>query len=792
MHFQTVSPPPTAWQAWHRKFCRPSLTPAGCLLLALAALLLWDGSGADWPLAQWMGGARHFPLRENFWLRQVLHDGAQALAWLALLALWGLLWQPAKIFAALPALRRVQLALAPLLAAALVAWLKARSSVSCPWALIAFGGSAPDGVAGAGRCFPAGHASAGFAFAAGWVALRRHMPALARIWLAAALAAGVLLGLVQQWRGAHFMSHTLWTAWLCMAAGWALDAAFSRWQSLHRLWQRARSGDAGVPLWQAALAASVWMALAGNAPLWQRLHALGLLDAAQGKLMAAGIFILLVCMVMALLSLLAWRVLFKPATSALLLISALVSHFCTSYGVLMSPDMLRNVVQTDVGEAAALLNAALLWHLAWQALLPAALLWCVRLRYAPLRRSLWQQPLHGALCLLLAAAVLWGMFQPFALAMRQHKDVRYLLNPLAALYSLARVALQDGQQAVQALQPVGDDAWLGSNPDGHPKLLLLVVGESARSANIGLNGYERDTTPALRRAGAISFTGAMACGTSTAESLPCMFSHLPRAAYAKNRQKSESLLDVLQKAGLAVFWLNNQSGCKGVCDRVPHADAHDGSAPSACQGLECMDGQMLDGLDARLAALPAERRARGMVVVLHQMGSHGPAYHLRSPGDLKQYLPECDSIALANCPRQSLVNAYDNSILYTDHFLGRAIDWLQTHQGEYDTALLYVSDHGESLGENNLYLHGMPWALAPQAQKHIAWIAWFAAQWPQWPAAEGTQCLLRRRNAPISHDHYFHSVLGLMQVQTGLYEEALDMFAPCRAGGAAFALHDAR
>jgi len=316
-------------------------------------------------------------------------------------------------------------------------------------------------------------------------------------------------------------------------------------------------------------------------------------------------------------------------------------------------------------------------------------------------------------------------------------------------------------------------------------------GESARSANIGLNGYARDTTPALRRAGAISFTEAMACGTSTAESLPCMFSHLPRAAYAKNRHKSETLLDVLQKAGLAVFWLNNQSGCKGVCERVPHADAHDGSAPSACVGLECMDAQMLDGLNERLAALPEERRARGMVV--HQMGSHGPAYHLRSPREFKQYLPECDSILLANCPRQSLVNAYDNSILYTDHFLGRAIDWLQTRQHEYDTALLYVSDHGESLGENNMYLHGMPRALAPQEQKHVAWIAWFAAQWPQWTQNGGRQCLLRQRSAPITHDHYFHSVLGLMQVQTGLYEEVLDMFAPCRAAESpAFPLIDAR
>jgi lipid A ethanolaminephosphotransferase len=250
-----------------------------------------------------------------------------------------------------------------------------------------------------------------------------------------------------------------------------------------------------------------------------------------------------------------------------------------------------------------------------------------------------------------------------------------------------------------------------------------------------------------------------------------MFSNLGREGYSARAHDTENLLDVLQHAGLAVLWVDNQAGCKGVCERVPHA--------ASCDAGECLDDALLAGLQARIDALPPERRARGVVVVLHQMGSHGPAYAARSAPERKRFQPECASINLQDCGREALLNAYDNSIVQTDHVLAATIGWLKEQAG-YDTALLYVSDHGESLGEGNLYLHGLPWRLAPDTQKHVPWITWLS---PAFEARGGAtlRCLHERETAPVSHDNLFHSVLGLMGVSTQVYRRNFDVYAGCGA-----------
>jgi lipid A ethanolaminephosphotransferase len=189
---------------------------------------------------------------------------------------------------------------------------------------------------------------------------------------------------------------------------------------------------------------------------------------------------------------------------------------------------------------------------------------------------------------------------------------------------------------------------------------------------------------------------------------------------------------------------------------------------------------MLQDLDARIAALPAEQRQRGTVVVLHQMGSHGPAYSKRSAPDNKKFGPECTSTSLQECDRQQVVNAYDNSIVETDQFLDSVLNWLVAQGSQAQTAMVYVADHGESLGENNLYLHGLPYSIAPDVQKHVPWITWLS---PAMQARTGapTACLqhdLAERR--VTHDNYFHSVLGLMDVKTGAYNPDLDMLTPCR------------
>ncbi len=532
------------------------------------------------------------------------------------------------------------------------------------------------------------------------------------------------------------------------------------------------------PFWLIA-AASLWMAAAGNLALWRALADLHVLQGPAGWRFGAAFVVAIAAMLTALIGPLAWRRTLKPTIAVLLIVTAIGAHFMSAYGVVIDPSMMVNVVQTHPRESADLMGRAFWLSLLGLGAVPAALLWLWPVRQAPWRRQVLRNAGWSLVALAVAVLAVLAAFPAFAATMREHKSLRYLINPLNSIYALGSVAAAPLRPAAREFRRIGEDAHLVADPT-RPTLLVLVVGETARSDHFGLNGYARDTTPALtREPGLVSLRRVTSCGTSTAASLPCMFSHLGRDGFADRDANHENLLDVLQRAGLAVLWLDNQAGCKGVCDRVPntHTDATD---RALCHDGECLDGVMLQGLDQRLAALPAEARRRGVVLVMHQMGSHGPAYHRRSPPELKRFGPECENASLQDCAREQVVNAYDHSILATDRFLASTIGWLKAQSARYDTAMLYVSDHGESLGEGQIYLHGLPWAIAPDAQKQVPWIQWTSPALAHRGIADPA-CLASLREAELSHDHLFHTVLGLMGVQTRVYRRALDAYAGCRA-----------
>lgn len=534
-----------------------------------------------------------------------------------------------------------------------------------------------------------------------------------------------------------------------------------------------------LPAGVLAALASAWMATVGNAPLWRELHALGLLQAQGGAWLALALAGLVAVLLYGILSLLAWGRLFKPAVLVLLACTAAGGHFMWTYHVVIDSTMASNAAQTDWRELRELLTPGLLVSLGLGVLLPGWLVVRAPLATRPWRRQALRNTAAASAAVLAFAAIVLLAFQPLASTMRNHKQLRYLLNPLNTLYAASQLAIGSAH-AAGPLAPLGTDAQVVAAPGERPRLLLLVVGETGRADRFGLNGYPRDTTPELARAGAVSFRNAWSCGTSTAVSVPCMFSHLGREGYNAREGASENLLDVLRHAGLGVLWVDNQpGGCKGVCDRVPTASTATATDPRHCDGGECHDTILLEGLGDRIAALPPEQRRRGVVVVLHQMGSHGPAYAQRTPAAFKRFLPECTSSHLPDCSGPELQNAYDNTIAYTDHVLGSAITWLQAQDG-FAGALVYVADHGESLGENNLYLHGLPYALAPDVQKHVPWVTWLSAAWERQQHLD-PGCLRTRADLRISHDHLFHSVLGMMQVTTTAYRPDLDAYAPCLA-----------
>jgi lipid A ethanolaminephosphotransferase len=530
----------------------------------------------------------------------------------------------------------------------------------------------------------------------------------------------------------------------------------------------------------AATYLSLWLATLGNLALWRALYGLPEIQGWRGLWLCVATGVMIAALLYALLSIFAWRWTFKLAGSICLLAAASGTYFMLSYGVILDTPMMANMLATDTREARDLIGWRFAGAIFVLGVLPTIWLWRRRIRYDRLAVQLVRNIAGVVASLVLFAVTLLAIFQDFSALHRNHMDLRSLINPLSSFYSLAEIASEPlwGRRGV--VQPIGLDAQLASSTvtgiGTRPPLIALVVGETARAGNFGINGYSRDTTPELvsmaKTEHLISQTNVWSCGTSTEASLPCMFSHLGKADYESSRSRFESLLDVLQRAGLAVLWVDNQSGCKGVCDRIP----------SSTVAGEQLDEAMLVGLDARIAALPADRRAKGVVVVLHQMGSHGPAYYKRSPPEMKSFQPECTNHALASCSRDEVVNAYDNSIRYTDHFLSKTVAWLQaknTARSNSATAMLYVADHGESLGENNLYLHGLPYAVAPNAQKRVPWVTWLSRDFVS-SRKINMQCVQGRTAQRLTHDHYFHSVLGLAGVTTTLYKPDLDAFSTCR------------
>jgi lipid A ethanolaminephosphotransferase len=228
-----------------------------------------------------------------------------------------------------------------------------------------------------------------------------------------------------------------------------------------------------------------------------------------------------------------------------------------------------------------------------------------------------------------------------------------------------------------------------------------------------------------------------------------------------------------------VLWRDNQSGCKGVCDGLPAEQLDHATVEGLCSDGQCLDEILLRGMDQVL-----KDRQGNLLVVMHQLGSHGPAYFKRYPPAFKRFTPACESEDLRLCSSAEIVNAYDNTLLYTDFFLGKLIDFLDQAQKTHDTAMLYVSDHGESLGEAGLYLHGVPYAIAPDVQTHVPFVLWMSAAFRSGVGVDA-QCMRNKATAPVSHDNLFHSLLGIMDVHTSAYSGGLDLFAPCRIAPAA-------
>lgn len=525
------------------------------------------------------------------------------------------------------------------------------------------------------------------------------------------------------------------------------------------------------------LIASLYLLFGFNAVLWQHLFLIVPNDTA-GLLLRGAFGVMVLCAFNLVLTLLAFRPLFKPVLALLFMVSAGVAYFMNRYGVLIDIGMLRNTVETNATEVRDLLSLKLLAYIVLLGIVPVIVLYKTPIVYRTFGRALFSKLLVGVASAGVLASVALLNYQGLSSLFRNHHELRLMIVPSNVVGAGAGYLREQLGSAREPFRTLGEDAVrpVAVQQQGRKSLTVLVVGESARAENFGLLGYSRDTTPQLsKEAGLIAFSDVHSCGTETAVSVPCMFSNFTRKQYDASKAKhQEGLLDVLKRAGLDVRWRDNQSGCKGTCDRVTFVDVSDLKDPALCANSECHDEILLQGLEAMIDNLQQDT-----VLVLHQMGSHGPEYFKRYPAAYERFTPVCRSNALDKCDRQSIINAYDNTLVYTDHVLASLIDTLRSKQGQVDTAMLYLSDHGESLGEYNLFLHGTPYMLAPEQQKHVPMLAWFSDGYRK-DFAVDTDCLERTRHQPLSQDNLFHSVLGLLRVRTAVYDPQLDLFASCR------------
>jgi len=470
------------------------------------------------------------------------------------------------------------------------------------------------------------------------------------------------------------------------------------------------------------------------------------------------------------LTLITSRHTYKPVLSLLLFVASLTTYFMDNYNVVIDHTMIRNIIETNVNEASDLFSFKLLGYVALLGIVPSVLVWKSRVSILPWRRAILIKARDGVIATVVVLGLVLLFSRFYASFFREHKPLRYYTNPTYLIYSAGKYVHKNFASKPKTVKALGTDAHIPPT-DVTRELIILVIGESARADHFSLNGYHRPTTPRLQQDDVISFRQMYSSGTSTAFSVPCMFSNIPRDQFSENKgAANENLLDVLRHAGVHVLWRDNNSDSKGVAVRVPYMEYKKSAVNPVCD-VECRDEGMLTGLQQYIDAQPEG----DITIVLHQMGNHGPAYYKRYPQSFEHFTPTCRTNELAECSNAEIGNTYDNIILYTDYFLDKVIALLRKNTNRFQTAMFYMSDHGESLGEYGIYLHGMPYAMAPESQKHVASMLWFGDSYKI-----DRKAVAQKTDHPFTHANFFHTVLGLMEIQSAVYNRDLDILNDCR------------
>lgn len=467
---------------------------------------------------------------------------------------------------------------------------------------------------------------------------------------------------------------------------------------------------------------------------------------------SSGGFILVVSLAILILILNAfvfYIVLFiSPFMGKLLLVlcanlNAISIYFITTYSVIIDKSMIGNVLNTNFEESSSFFSFGLVMYIVLLGIIPSILIMKTKVVRVKFKRFL----IHVVSIFIFIAAFIYVNSTNWLWIDKNSKSLGAMVMPWSYIVNTSRFFYHKNQENQQEI--LLPNATI---KDDKKSIVVLVIGESARRKNFSLYGYDKDTNPLLSKIKNIHTFKAESCATYTTAGVKCILE------YKESNKLYEILPNYLFRNDVEVFWRTTNWGEPPVHIKNYQKS---GELKKLCQGEGCdYDEVLLSGLKEQVLASKKNK----ILIILHTSTSHGPTYNKKYPPKFNKFTPVCNSVELGNCSEEELMNAYDNTIVYTDYILANLIGELK-QLNQYSSTMLYVSDHGESLGENNLYMHGLPVSVAPKEQLEIPFIVWLS---------DNSKELKNTDTA--SQLNVFHSVLDFLAIESPIYDQNMSIF----------------
>ncbi|MGJ1389914.1 phosphoethanolamine--lipid A transferase EptA [Sphingobacterium spiritivorum] len=424
------------------------------------------------------------------------------------------------------------------------------------------------------------------------------------------------------------------------------------------------------------------------------------------------------------------------------LINAVAVYFINTYSVIMDESMVGNILNTNYSESSSFFSFKLVLYILLLGVLPSVYIIKAKIVKETLKR--FSITVLAALSFILVVIFLnasnWLWID------KNSKTLGGLAMPWSYSVNISLFYIHKSQKNKKEIRL--PDATIKDNAKS---VVILVIGESARSANFSLYGYKKDTNPLLSKIPDVMHFNANSSATYTTAGVKSILE------YKDVGDLYEILPNYLDRNNVEVIWRTTNWGEPPVHIK----NYQDGNfLAKICKGEGCnYDEILITDLKEQILASKKNK----ILIILHTSTSHGPSYSKKYPVQFEVFKPVCNSVELGKCSQTELINAYDNTIVYTDYILSKIIEDLKQLK-EYNSAMIFVSDHGESLGEKNLYMHGLPMSMAPKEQYEIPFIVW----------TDGSRQL--KPNNMLTQHHVFHSVLSFLNIQSPVFDEKMNIF----------------